>query len=65
MPGDRVTRWRARLRRRNLRHVVFIGVTGSTGKTTTKELIAAVASTRFKGTPWPSLSAGVASSRMV
>ena len=32
-----------------LRRVMFIGVTGSTGKTTTKELIAAVLSSRLKG----------------
>jgi UDP-N-acetylmuramoyl-tripeptide--D-alanyl-D-alanine ligase len=49
MARVRVQFWRARLRRRRLRRVVFIGVTGSTGKTTTKELIAAVASTRLKG----------------
>jgi aminoacyl-tRNA hydrolase len=36
-----------------LRRVVFIGVTGSCGKTTTKELIAAVLSTRFKGNRSP------------
>jgi aminoacyl-tRNA hydrolase len=32
-----------------LRRVVFIAVTGSCGKTTTKELIAAVLATRYKG----------------
>lgn len=32
-----------------LRRVVFIGVSGSCGKTTTKELIAAVLATQFKG----------------
>ena len=32
-----------------LRRVVFIGVTGSTGKTTTKELIATVLSSRLQG----------------
>lgn len=37
-------------RRLLLRRVVFIGVTGSTAKTTTKDLIALVLSARFKGT---------------
>ena len=32
-----------------LRRIIFIGVTGSTGKTTTKELIAAVLSSHLKG----------------
>jgi aminoacyl-tRNA hydrolase len=36
-------------RRACLQRVVFIGVTGSCGKTTTKELIAGVLSSRFKG----------------
>lgn len=36
-------------RRVLLRRVVFIGVTGSTAKTTTKDLIASVLSDRFKG----------------
>jgi UDP-N-acetylmuramyl pentapeptide synthase len=41
---------RAAAYRRSLDGVVFIGVTGSSGKTTTKELIAAVLSTRLPGT---------------
>jgi aminoacyl-tRNA hydrolase len=42
------------LHRRLLLHrVVFIGVTGSCGKTTTKELIAAVLSSRWKGNRSP------------
>lgn len=36
-----------------LRHVVFIGVTGSCGKTTTKELIAGVLGSQFKGEKTP------------
>ena len=39
----------ARLYRPALRGVVFIGVTGSAGKTTTKELIAAVLARRLRG----------------
>ncbi len=35
--------------RQRLRRVVFIGVTGSCGKTTTKEMIAATLSSRYKG----------------
>jgi aminoacyl-tRNA hydrolase len=41
--------WLAGLYRRALRGVVFIGVTGSTGKTTTKDLITAVLSSQFTG----------------
>lgn len=40
-------------RKRLLRRVVFIGVTGSCGKTTTKELIAAVLATRLQGRSTP------------
>jgi UDP-N-acetylmuramoyl-tripeptide--D-alanyl-D-alanine ligase len=43
-----------RLHRRRLRDVVFIGVTGSTGKTTAKDLIAEVLSSRFDGLKNPS-----------
>jgi UDP-N-acetylmuramyl pentapeptide synthase len=39
----------AALHRRRLPSTTFIGVTGSAGKTTTKDLIAAVLSTRFDG----------------
>ncbi|UVT19615.1 MAG: aminoacyl-tRNA hydrolase [Nitrospira sp.] len=40
--------------RLNLQRVVFIGVTGSCGKTYTKEMIAAVLSSRYQGykSPW-------------
>ncbi len=40
-------------RRQALRRVTFIGVTGSCGKTTTKELIAAVLATRMSGRRTP------------
>lgn len=42
-----------RLHRRRLRNVVFIGVTGSTGKTTTKDLIAEILSSQFEGVKNP------------
>ena len=43
----------APLYRAQLRRVVFIGVTGSCGKSTTKELIAAVLHSQFKGHKTP------------
>ena len=46
----------AALYRLALRRVIFIGVTGSTGKTTTKELISAILSSRLKGRQNLSLS---------
>ncbi len=41
--------WIVSLYRLSLRRVVFIGVTGSCGKTTTKEMAAAVLDTQYKG----------------
>jgi UDP-N-acetylmuramoyl-tripeptide--D-alanyl-D-alanine ligase len=49
----RVSSWLAPLYRLQLRRVVFIGVTGSCGKSTTKELIAAVLNSRFRGHKTP------------
>jgi UDP-N-acetylmuramoyl-tripeptide--D-alanyl-D-alanine ligase len=46
---ERSLQFLASVYRRWLRRVVFIGVTGSTGKTTTKDLIAAVLSSQFTG----------------
>lgn len=43
----------ASLHRRRLKHVTFIGVTGSCGKTTTKELIAAMLATQHRGRRTP------------
>src|SRR5436305_5078498 len=43
----------ASLHRRRLKHVAFIGVTGSCGKTTTKELIAAMLATQHRGRKTP------------
>jgi len=47
--GRRLYLGLVRLHRRRLRNVVFIGVTGSTGKTTARDLIAEVLSSRFDG----------------
>jgi UDP-N-acetylmuramoyl-tripeptide--D-alanyl-D-alanine ligase len=44
---------RAHVHRGLLETTCFVGVTGSSGKTTTKELIAAVLSTRLRGTKSP------------
>ena len=49
----RVALWLAPLYRALLRRVTFIGVTGSCGKSTTKELIAAVLHSQFKGQKSP------------
>src|SRR5262245_23422003 len=53
LASRRVASWLAPLYRVGLRRVVFIGVTGSCGKSTTKELIAAVLSSRFSGHKTP------------
>jgi len=50
----------ARLHRRTLRHVTVIGVTGSCGKTTTKELIAAALSSELRGRKSPGTGNGPA-----
>jgi UDP-N-acetylmuramyl pentapeptide synthase len=44
---------RAARHRRRLENVLFVGVTGSAGKTTTKDLVAAVLATRWPGTKSP------------
>ncbi len=44
---------RAERHRRGLDHVVFVGVTGSAGKTTTKDLVAAVLARRYNGSKSP------------
>ncbi len=46
---SRVVVWIVSIYRLSLHRVVFIGVTGSCGKTTTKEMIAAVLETQYKG----------------
>lgn len=43
---DRGRHYRARCHRMRLRRVVFVGITGSGGKTTTKDLVAAILATR-------------------
>ena len=53
LTNRRVALWLAPLYRAVLRRVTFIGVTGSCGKSTTKELIAAVLHSRFKGQKTP------------
>ena len=45
----RVVVWIVSIYRLGLRRVVFIGITGSCGKTTTKEMVAAVLSSQYKG----------------
>ena len=53
LANRRVALWLAPLYRAQLRRVVFVGVTGSCGKSTTKELIAAVLNSRFRGHKTP------------
>ena len=49
-PGSDAISWQlARLHRRRLGETIFVGVTGSAGKTTTKFMIGAVLSSRFTG----------------
>ena len=49
-PAYELAYWQvARGHRSRLRGTVFIGVTGSAGKTTTKDLLAAVLATRLRG----------------
>jgi UDP-N-acetylmuramyl pentapeptide synthase len=50
----------AALHRRSLREVSFIGVTGSCGKTTTKELIAAALASELRGRKTPGEGNGLA-----
>jgi UDP-N-acetylmuramyl pentapeptide synthase len=50
----------ATLRRRTLKRVSFIGVTGSCGKTTTKELIAAALASELRGRKSPGEGNGLA-----
>ena len=50
----------AALHRRRLREVTFIGVTGSSGKTTTKELIAAALRSELRGRATPAQGNGLA-----
>lgn len=45
----RVVVWTVSLYRLRLQRVVFIGITGSCGKTTTKEMVAAVLSSQYQG----------------
>jgi UDP-N-acetylmuramoyl-tripeptide--D-alanyl-D-alanine ligase len=52
----RVRHWPAACRRGMLKGVVFVAVTGSGGKTTAKDLIAAVLSTQFRGVKSPGQS---------
>jgi UDP-N-acetylmuramoyl-tripeptide--D-alanyl-D-alanine ligase len=53
LANRRVALWLAPLYRMQLHRVAFIGVTGSCGKSTTKELIAAVLDSQFKGHKTP------------
>src|SRR5436309_10655654 len=61
LPGEAVARdallgvglAAARMQRRRLGSTVLVGVTGSAGKSTTKELVAAVLRTQLAGTTTP------------